>query len=406
MLLPPHSRRVRVGYLMLAVFLLGSLSSNTYATNSLAPLSNVDNGGEVGYNQTICFGDTPTELINISDASGGNNNLAIEYLWMQSIPGINNQWQAIPGATSASYTPGPINQTTAFIRCARRFGFANYTAESNVIVINIQSAPIVSIIEAPFFGNSQEDLTFTAAYLPFVDYLWDFGDGNTASGRDVVHNYQYGNNYTVTLTLTDQMTGCSITIPVTDVIILGPLPVELAYFRAESPDNYRVEISWETSSEENNAYFLLQHSLDGERFEVISSQAGQGTTDANTAYQFTHPNPPGGINYYRLKQVDYDDSYAYSEVIAVKIDRDFPKAIRVYPNPVREQLRIQLKSASEREAVVSVFNQNHQLLDQFILPAGVKHFERTVSQYPSGHYVLKVRAREFRESLPFIKIED
>ncbi|MBI4930887.1 MAG: T9SS type A sorting domain-containing protein [Bacteroidetes bacterium] len=109
----------------------------------------------------------------------------------------------------------------------------------------------------------------------------------------------------------------------TTVSILGnlcaliPSPVELLSFTGEQRGE-EVLLQWSTASEINNDYFDVENSVDGKAFEKIGRVAGHGNTNQLLNYSFIDEYPYSGINYYRLKQVDYNGDYNYSPIIAVK----------------------------------------------------------------------------------------
>ena len=94
-----------------------------------------------------------------------------------------------------------------------------------------------------------------------------------------------------------------------------PLPVEFIDFDAEHFDNH-VLLSWSTASELNNNLFEIQKSTYGEEFVPIAEVSGNGTTNEIKHYSYTDYNasPPA---FYRLKQIDYDGTYAYSKVVRI-----------------------------------------------------------------------------------------
>jgi hypothetical protein len=114
----------------------------------------LDDGGEVGYDQIVCEGITPDEIINL--VTPGIGLADVEYLWMfTTLPGVPfdpNIWQIVPNSTDANYQPGPLTQTTFFIRCARYEGCEEYTGESNIVVIQVlpfdseECMPIFSLV--------------------------------------------------------------------------------------------------------------------------------------------------------------------------------------------------------------------------------------------------------------------
>ncbi len=92
------------------------------------------------------------------------------------------------------------------------------------------------------------------------------------------------------------------------------LPVELLYFYVEKATNGAL-LSWETATEINNDYFDVEWSTDGINFESIGQVQGAGTTTEVQSYEFLHDNPVNGNNYYRLKQMDFDEVFEYSNIV-------------------------------------------------------------------------------------------
>lgn len=116
---------------------------------------------------------------------------------------------------------------------------------------------------------------------------------------------------------------------------ITPLPVELVSFSGKEQDG-QVLLKWETASELNNDYFRIEHSVDGRNFNAIGEVAGAGTVHTTQLYQFIHRNPLFPNNYYRLKQVDFDGAFEYSEIILVRLNQQYVKDqidFTVYPNP-------------------------------------------------------------------------
>ena len=124
------------------------------------------------------------------------------------------------------------------------------------------------------------------------------------------------------------------------VSTLGVLPVELAFFKAREFDN-KVVLQWSTASELNNDYFDIQRSVDGVNFDKLGTVGGNGTTYHTIQYHFADQAPLRGVNYYRLKQFDFDGSFAYSPLIRVFFETG-DTGMKVYPNPAADILRISL----------------------------------------------------------------
>ena len=118
----------------------------------------------------------------------------------------------------------------------------------------------------------------------------------------------------------------------------NPLPIELVSFKCQLANKNTVELNWVTASESNNDYFAIERSNDGVNFELLGKKTGAGNNNTTLYYSFKDQNTLKGISYYRLKQVDFDGKFAYSEICSVSNDGD--GGVLFYPNPVRNSLTI------------------------------------------------------------------
>lgn len=96
----------------------------------------------------------------------------------------------------------------------------------------------------------------------------------------------------------------------------GTLPVELASFSGKREGDF-IMLEWSTLSETENEGFFLESSKDGKTWEPIGFLKGVGNTTVPTAYKTLDRKPNEGYNYYRLKQVDFNGNYTYSDVISI-----------------------------------------------------------------------------------------
>jgi hypothetical protein len=96
--------------------------------------------------------------------------------------------------------------------------------------------------------------------------------------------------------------------------ILNPLPVELLYFDAKNDDDNNVLINWATATEINNDYFVIERASKNLVFEPIETFDGSGNSTQMITYSMLDTRPLLGENYYRLKQIDYNGDFTYSEI--------------------------------------------------------------------------------------------
>ena len=109
-------------------------------------------------------------------------------------------------------------------------------------------------------------------------------------------------------------------------------PVELVSFKGEIMPGGEHQLTWQTASEQNSDYFLVEHATDGVHFEALEKVNASGNSFSNVDYAFLNRLPRNGINYYRLKIVDWDESAEYSPIVQLKENSANGK-LTVIPNP-------------------------------------------------------------------------
>ena len=119
-----------------------------------------------------------------------------------------------------------------------------------------------------------------------------------------------------------------------------PLPIELTSFSGERVRE-EIQLSWETSSEIQNKGFEIYRSSNNSTWEKLGWVDGNGSSIQQYVYAFDDTKPAYGINYYRLKQIDFDGAFEYSEIIAIENDRSDFK-IQVFPNPSSRNFNIRI----------------------------------------------------------------
>ncbi|MEM9886790.1 MAG: T9SS type A sorting domain-containing protein [Bacteroidota bacterium] len=120
------------------------------------------------------------------------------------------------------------------------------------------------------------------------------------------------------------------------VLVLDiPLPVALVQFQAKK-DKEGILLNWETATENDNAYFELERSTDGKFFSPIVQIKAHGTSIIAHQYTFLDVLPNDGINYYRLKQVDFSGTFEYSKVLSIEWKGDKENDhLKLFPNPAK-----------------------------------------------------------------------
>ncbi|NRB49993.1 MAG: T9SS type A sorting domain-containing protein [Saprospiraceae bacterium] len=155
----------------------------------------------------------------------------------------------------------------------------------------------------------------------------------------------------------------------------APLPVSWLDFRVQEKGNQHL-LAWQTATESNNAGFQVQRSADSKNWENLAWVAGAGSTFLPQQYQYLAKDPIGGINYYRLKQIDFDETYEYSKIVSIN-SKQAPKTFSIFPNPSSGQIQVigvqgQLRLYSIQGKLLRTFKltEGQQRLSLIAIPKG------------------------------------
>ena len=164
----------------------------------------------------------------------------------------------------------------------------------------------------------------------------------------------------------------------------GALPVTLVDFTAIKEGNI-AQLSWLTSFERNSDYFDVEHSIDAKRWTVLSSIQSATKSQSLKSYSYSHATPFSGSNFYRLKMIDKDQSYAYSKICELQFSTNFQASL--FPNPVVEKLSIK---ADDWKNIVSVKLLNSQGICFFESEGITPSAEIDMKNFPAGLYLVQM----------------
>jgi len=172
----------------------------------------------------------------------------------------------------------------------------------------------------------------------------------------------------------------------------GALPVELLYFRAEAQVD-RINLLWETASEKNADYFLIEKSVDGLTFTEMTRIRATGNSTERVRYKIEDEKPQTGKSYYRLKQADEDGTVVMYGVVLVHFD-GLRNSI-VYPNPVRTgaELKVELNFNPKYPLEVAVYDLSGRMLDKVILKESSLILPVSLNK---GFYVIRITSAEYQ----------
>ena len=181
------------------------------------------------------------------------------------------------------------------------------------------------------------------------------------------------------------------------------LPVELVHFRAKAVANHTADLHWATASELNNNYFEIERSYDGRSFELVGEVKGNGNSQHQIAYSFLDETIGLIQNtaYYRLKQVDFDGAFEYSDIRVVRFDgRAEMLEIAAYPNPFNQEVTI--RANTNEPYCIEVTNINGLLL--LAIDNAKSHTHRLdLTEWTSGVYIVNVTSSQSTKHLKVTK---
>jgi protocatechuate 3,4-dioxygenase beta subunit len=176
---------------------------------------------------------------------------------------------------------------------------------------------------------------------------------------------------------------------------IGPLVLhsELTDFDIRIADEGN-QLLWETATEIQSDYFSIERSMDGVTFIPVGSVSAAGNSTTDTKYTFVDSQQLSNITYYRLKMVDKDGSYDYSDIKSVNIMSGFDYTI--FPNPVSDILRVNIQGEVMNDGIYQITDMNGRVyLSQRI---SGPQMTIDVAQIPGGNYVLTLIGNDTRVS--------
>ena len=238
------------------------------------------------------------------------------------------------------------------------FNFVLLSGITKQIVISSSSSP------ASLMGNESGNVSVTASSISGgLKYSWTSSIGGTFASPTSA-------NTTYTAPVVGSPTSGYLSCTVTDTcgrknfvsriisISTSILPVEMKSFtaRAEAGD---VKVQWTTSSELNNAHFVIDHSTDGTQFAEIGMVEGNGTSSYEHNYEFLHVDPANGINYYRIRQVDFDGRSELFGPVYVRLNKTATgmEVTNIGSNPFNDRINLEISSEKENQVSVTLLNQ-------------------------------------------------
>ncbi len=175
------------------------------------------------------------------------------------------------------------------------------------------------------------------------------------------------------------------------------LPIELLDFTAIK-EHSTGKLSWTTATESNNSHFLIERSTDSRDWTTlgkVNSNALHGNSVHELSYSFTDKNLLPGSNYYRLRQVDHNGTFSFSEIRTLNNQPVMPV---VFPNPFESSFNLNVLSAEGAKIKYTVFNNHGQvILEEELIHEKSGNFARNIEIMDgAGMYYLVLQVEEER----------
>jgi hypothetical protein len=165
---------------------------------------------------------------------------------------------------------------------------------------------------------------------------------------------------------------------------VNPLPIELLSFNGFSAANGN-QLNWSTATETNNNYFDLERSSNANEYSKIATINGAGNSTSTKEYSFIDNHQLNEINYYRLKQVDYNGDFTYSNVISIDNINAENSSVQVYPNPSNDIVNI-ISSTNITEIMI------YNMMGELVYSSANNNIQ--FSPLSKGIYVVKALSKE------------
>ena len=306
-------------------------------------------GGTVDFNGNVVNGDIMggiTAFGSIGNTTIRNNTISGYWLLTRKQPGIS-----VNGCCG-------FEASTGFVTIKNNIVGTSVSGAKGIDIVGIPGANIIELSNNDLSGNSVAISHTNGSGTVNATCNW-YGQASGPSAGQVVGsvtNWPFlitGTNLTTsgpgftaasgacTQSAPMYLGGSSAGSTFGSYSMLGPLPLALLDFTGEALSG-SVKLRWKTAWEQHTSHFEVERSIDGAKFTRIGTVKAAGNSDKLRSYEYMDEAAPQGIVYYRLRLVDMDGKYSYTNIVRVKIDGRSSVTIR--PNPTAGQATMVLPS--------------------------------------------------------------
>lgn len=186
------------------------------------------------------------------------------------------------------------------------------------------------------------------------------------------------------------------------------VPVELTSFGA-SVSGGKVTLLWKTATELNNSGFDIERKAENGQWQKIGFVTGAGTTTSGREYAYADANAGTGKFTYRLRQVDFNGAFSFSNEVEVDLSSPFVYGLdQNYPNPFNPATSINYRLAEKTQVTLKIYDMignEVKTLVNTVQDAGTYNVKFDASGLASGVYVYKINAGKYTQSLKMMFVK-
>ncbi|MEO0471724.1 MAG: T9SS type A sorting domain-containing protein [Bacteroidota bacterium] len=168
------------------------------------------------------------------------------------------------------------------------------------------------------------------------------------------------------------------------------LPVEWMGFEAVAISEEAIQLNWQTASEINNDRFSIEKSGDGENFQAIGTLKGVGNSQQVNSYDFVDKTPMHAVNYYRIKQIDLDGEFSYSDIRQVQMADWSATFLQAYPNPATDKIHVISRLSNSSMYTLRLSDLQGKVLHEQRTEVSLQPVEINLDGLAKGMYILDV----------------
>jgi uncharacterized delta-60 repeat protein len=304
----------------------------------------------------------------------------------------------ITGAISLNMGTLKYN-TDGVLQWNKSYNFSgNFDAGNSIAFDVLGNVYITGVSQAGLFESTSDYATIK--YDQSGNEIWIQRYNGTSNNWDAANSIAVDNTGNV------YVTGFSTTNNGYDFVTIKytqpPIPVELTSFTANVLNNNDVILNWTTSTETNNLMFEVEKKNNLNEYITIGYIEGSGTSTEPKEYSFSDENVSAGKHYYRLKQIDFNGTFKYSDEIEVEVSGQFSFALEQnYPNPFNPSTKIIFQLAESGFVSLKIYNVIGSLVTTLIndyRAAGIYEEVYMPGSLPSGIYYYTLKAGSFSET--------